>query len=1524
MVKYPTGLDTDAELPRVEDNITEIGGEAINSLRAAVFAIEKALGIRPQGTAADLAARLGASLDNNGNIKASALSGIGLVTLPITNAQVGAAAGIEESKLDLNYGTALLKSWIDSLRVRVDALEIAVAQDIYNLGQHIAHPSNYGRHDAYDIDVDHDIPAAGNVHEYLLDLHTRIEDHISDPVDAHPGSAISLDPDRFTSITAEDVQTGAEQLEALQLVEIIRHRDRQHGNGILGTQDVSIPGTDHSFVVLGPNNISLPVVGDTSVTFTGAYSAAHFATILRNDRIDLILDNKKYTFVVAGIQALSTGNFSTNTVEIFGSIPVTPASTALATVYRNAEETIEPSVAIPTMRNDTVGWATMVQLIHPSAAYVLGSGFNGWTLQSSSSFRVRYLDGAHDGYTTDLDIGAAMASYLPGTPSAWTVENVARTINTTLFAPNDSSKAHYPLVAFSYAGELGIALDNPDQDGYVEVVSPSGGNNALPALGFISGRRGVSLAPRNLYIDGCEFSGFHTILDAYGYIDNTSDVVVPGVDLEALGVFEGALVHITRRRGVVTIPPSTDDGTYVVDTILSGNKLRFSTASEHSFPPSSYLGGLDVRIYADHFSLPDIPDLRTLYELGLEGYGSGAALRGVPRALYKNHSGLSLEEKIDIVAVSRNLGDSLKRLYYDATAHTLQLGARSVSPNGGPLATVPTPATTNRGFKVRVYAEDGAEYIDLEIADQLPTGDGTLDIVIRDRISEERFLQVATVLHNRSLLKHLGDRRPFGTVGRQDVRDDFIRDLVTYPRSLLRGNGVLRGFSVSAGTLPSAGPLVVEGGECLVNGKVKSLVKTSIEIPNDTLVGTTSYNLFVDSAGVLRFLQDDVNSGFITPSLEELLSGTTETVLAQVDISSANNIIDIRDLRRFVNDIDNKLDLLVEENSITNGSFASLKAATDYLNSLPDSAASSRRIRIRGEVFLSESIYMPRNTELVGDGYGSAGASGRSARITYLTSDASIGGEDGLFIRDLAFFRSSNLPNGFIYAVDSFSYLTIENCVFEFQVSGANNNAMVFESGLLYSKIRGNVFRNVATGIQVQGTTSYSKIEDNFVDGMLVNGVYLNQAYDVSVSGNAMRTSSTTMSSGTAFIRLGTSSGTIHSVWVRDNFLLYSGIQIPVADMAMINADGTGVDTLDLMVEQNIMVNGTSGTGFALGFLCSPVSDTAVGVTVRDNHLLYFSNATVGKGIALGNCPQVMVVDNLLVSCHNALVISGGSEQAIVASNIVQDGTGVALYLDDCFGMSVLGNRLSTVGDDFCCRLGADASFGTVCGNLFDFLGSSVYALLYHSGEGCVLNGNKFVGTTFTSLVPLVLDGNGNLVTANTFSVTTTGNMIGDGGSGNIDVLNKGQTYSVVVPIINGREGRNSTTGLSSWNSASDFSATNDTWTAVYTYLNIAFGTETVPAGATISQIEVHYSLSGGNTSKLTLGWYRKRWPNVSDTIVDSSAVGQAVGFDTETLTPGTAPIMAWGDVHRVEANLPSGADVWTAYIYNMRVTYIL
>jgi len=118
---------------------------------------------------------------------------------------------------------------------------------------------------------------------------------------------------------------------------------------------------------------------------------------------------------------------------------------------------------------------------------------------------------------------AAMLAF-SATRGAWTVENVAKTINSVLLSPGLGFQRH-PLLAFHYNGELGFAYDSPDADGYVGIGVPTV-NDATAILGFVSGTQGLSNS-RNLYVDGYEIRSISKLLDAYGQITAADTITFP-------------------------------------------------------------------------------------------------------------------------------------------------------------------------------------------------------------------------------------------------------------------------------------------------------------------------------------------------------------------------------------------------------------------------------------------------------------------------------------------------------------------------------------------------------------------------------------------------------------------------------------------------------------------------------------------------------------------------------------------------------------------------------------------------------------------------------------------------------------------------------------------------------------------------------------------------------------------------------------------------------------------------------------
>ena len=127
---YPNKLDTSVEIQVVRDNITEVGSDVLNSLRSAIFNIERTLGINPQGAVGNTVAdRLNKFVDGNGNIRDDALDRANILSGPISDSDVSKVAGISESKLKLNFPTQLLQDEISIASSQIDYI-VSLVDDI--------------------------------------------------------------------------------------------------------------------------------------------------------------------------------------------------------------------------------------------------------------------------------------------------------------------------------------------------------------------------------------------------------------------------------------------------------------------------------------------------------------------------------------------------------------------------------------------------------------------------------------------------------------------------------------------------------------------------------------------------------------------------------------------------------------------------------------------------------------------------------------------------------------------------------------------------------------------------------------------------------------------------------------------------------------------------------------------------------------------------------------------------------------------------------------------------------------------------------------------------------------------------------------------------------------------------------------------------------------------------------------------------------------------------------------------------
>lgn len=151
--RYPSALDDVDNLVTIRDNLTSIDGSTINRLRDSILAIERTLGINPQGTFNDLASRLAVIINPDGSINKQAFMAIGGIFGPIRNDDVDPNAQIAESKLKLNYPTALLQDEIKILDARNAGLLELILSANSGLQEHITRAIGAHRANAIATDV---------------------------------------------------------------------------------------------------------------------------------------------------------------------------------------------------------------------------------------------------------------------------------------------------------------------------------------------------------------------------------------------------------------------------------------------------------------------------------------------------------------------------------------------------------------------------------------------------------------------------------------------------------------------------------------------------------------------------------------------------------------------------------------------------------------------------------------------------------------------------------------------------------------------------------------------------------------------------------------------------------------------------------------------------------------------------------------------------------------------------------------------------------------------------------------------------------------------------------------------------------------------------------------------------------------------------------------------------------------------------------------------------------------------------
>jgi hypothetical protein len=576
---FPNTPDDDVSLPRVENNITEIGSEAINALRDAVFNIEEEIGTILDGYSArgsknSIGARLGVSIEYDGTIKPSALTSLGLVTLPITNSQISASAAIAESKLNLDYSTYSLYNLISNVNTSVNT----ALNFITNTGSKVEpHLSGAGfKHTLSHINVGATSSFFKNKKALFrnnTNLYTLLDDINSDyvghqkadgtvlasdvtslstgtvPPDnyAHVAAGININTNNFSFIpqTANDLQQFAQFIDNSNIFILGTRIQTLYNNGIprasrSSALNTSVSGQNIILESLGTTYLldsgsSVPVdnidTGDDVISLTPTSGTANhtfdakFALVKAGDIATVNYGNVSVSFIIKEKKYVVSGLNKTYIIRINGKnlLPTTSAQVSIDRPLFNTDKQGVLALGIAPLPAALPGVYPSLTVGNPRGAEVVSVAFNPDLLDGTHYNLYLQLFSTGNPSESTLSLAAVdVTGNLGTTPGSYTLDSVVESMNAAFRKPG----FNYRFMAFSYKGELGLMLSDSVGGASFSIISgavaSSGAydqtltNTLYPnnVIGLFDGKDGLGFGPSNAAVASPAYASSYSTSDA--------------------------------------------------------------------------------------------------------------------------------------------------------------------------------------------------------------------------------------------------------------------------------------------------------------------------------------------------------------------------------------------------------------------------------------------------------------------------------------------------------------------------------------------------------------------------------------------------------------------------------------------------------------------------------------------------------------------------------------------------------------------------------------------------------------------------------------------------------------------------------------------------------------------------------------------------------------------------------------------------------------------------------------------------
>ncbi len=989
--KYPQALDTSSEIPVVRDNILEVGSDVINSLRSAIFNIERTLGINPQGTVGQtLSDRLNHVLDSSGNIKSEALQQANVLSGPILDNDVSKVAAIQENKLRLDYPTSLLQSEISILNNEISSIISKLEELNTEFASHV-NPHALNRHTAKAISINDFTLDSSSISEknvkstdlqdftekyYSQHLNYSGED-ISAENSSHLANQIFFDNSSIVDlIDGDSVQEAIEDLSALALNSQINHQDLMHSNGILKTGKIILASDSNIGQILDQefdisfSQSSGQASGITNIIISNPFDLNDFN--LKKSDIFTIIDSSDVDLLFAGqyeIESFETSTGKLTSVNIYGLLGSDSTSSTVGTISKNIKNEINQASLLISVREEAdLTSAKTIQIANPNAVKVISNQIRPLEITTSKRFL---------GITIDQESTVILDLY-NGSVTKQSIDSIISRINEQV-AENAYNFLAYRVDYEQKSSELAIVYNIPDTSESTHTITLSREtDNGIDAAGFSEFENEIisSEFGSQYFINGASYQGLEIKLDSselsFGAGTNIISTSSSGINFLEVGIKKQDLIIIINASN------SNDDGTYVIESVNSTQiilsngqlpsgfagtsqditefKIYHNTASFDSIIFDEVGGGFGS-ILGDVFlnsSRNVFIDKRIEYLAPIQGSDSLITLIDFTGDITDKVLNLNIIEGTDLITLILDSGEEIEVVGND-TDIWIQSGSYNVKlkfniPSVSELNNYLNSLGTN--LLIDFFGFQGVNQDSNLLLARVPFNN------FNGRVSGAN--------NNPRILSTLSH----GNIGINEISNLTKEILVNQPISDLRNNGIIYGLEViDQSTTDGFYSFTVKNGIGYIKGKRIELEEVSIVTDIDSGISDKVF-IAVDYDGLIRV-------EICNPTCQTPFEDSEVCLLATLEFDGVT--LYNYDLRLFISNLDYKILNSITVSPVTGmGHFSDFGKAIQYARRFSQTFTKAGNPTVHLKSGLHEVIINVDKTDIIYDDWIALSASIRS------------------------------------------------------------------------------------------------------------------------------------------------------------------------------------------------------------------------------------------------------------------------------------------------------------------------------------------------------------------------------------------------------------------------------------------------------------------------------------------------------------------------------------------------------------------